>query len=587
MKKNLISLFLGLMAIWSCTENQIVPDPSGHNEGAEVEVSRIEIVDSEDHLTRATYEWETAGGLYTMKYFWEKGDLLSIFSDADVFDPSIGPTVTAMRYELYRADGGKGYFHCNDFQFNPKYNYYALMPYRGEIESKKAIKLTYAGQRVKTNKDVSGLSKFDFQAGYAPVGDENTCKFQMKRLGAFLRVRMQMPSDMETKTFDKFEIKCSDATPIECNYTLDLTDNMSGLTDYAPSLEVDKTDDYRPKTLVVDLGEADPSGKNTGIELKGGEILTMYLCFPATDEYKNKTLIGTLSAKDSDTEKYTITMRGQKFVQNTAYSYGSVATMAGTISLNVSINKGWKLGTTETRALGDPGKADQLKRPDHLYVYTYWDGTLHDKQEINPTNDDDWDETSSMWTYRKAVTISYPTSPAPSEIRSYLIASYNEITTDPASLTQGATTDLTTMTYSSADQQFLKNLYAYYYDIDAAAPSLNAILYHVAAKLDVQWNAPAGLTGSNVSVTGLPTSGLKLFAPTGNDGPGMGSFTVPINEGNKYNGRAVFYVPQLASNTYRVILGTPSAEQTDDDILFSNTSTENRWTTWFKANITR
>lgn len=90
------------------------------------------------------------------------------------------------------------------------------------------------------------------------------------------------------------------------------------------------------------------------------------------------------------------------------------------------------------------------------------------------------------------------------------------------------------------------------------AKDVTATLYHTATRLDIQWDATASAPAtpySYIVVKNLPTQGIHAFTPSGNSnsaGAGTYSHTITIDEGNKYMGRAYFYVPSLDSYTLNI-----------------------------------
>ena len=182
-------------------------------------------------------------------------------------------------------------------------------------------------------------------------------------------------------------------------------------------------------------------------------------------------------------------------------------------------------GAKATRAEGDPGTYEQFKLPTHLYIYLL--NTSIDGSETNvlkPEGMDDkngytlktdkWTKTTtqdnnkdSIYTYTDQIRIIIP------ENRSEGVV-YAAMSTVPITVTYtGTTVDEATFTLgteaSGKESEALKNLYSSpcnltkdskYYgivnDYKSNSPYINMVLYHVASKLDVQWNVDATVQSS-------------------------------------------------------------------------------------------
>lgn len=99
------------------------------------------------------------------------------------------------------------------------------------------------------------------------------------------------------------------------------------------------------------------------------------------------------------------------------------------------------------------------------------------------------------------------------------------------------------------------------------AKDVTATLYHTATRLDIQWDATASAPAtpySSIVVKDLPTQGIHAFTPSGNsNSAGTYSHTITTDEGNKYMGRAYFYVPSLDSYTLNINTGSDTPKGTN------------------------
>lgn len=235
-------------------------------------------------------------------------------------------------------------------------------------------------------------------------------------------------------------------------------------------------------------------------------------------------------------------------------------------------------GAKATRAEGDPGTYEKFELPTHLYIYLI--NTSIDEKEtkvippegMNPTTGytlkaDKWMKTTtqdnnkdSIYTYTDQIRIIIP------ENRSKGVV-YAAMSTVPITVTYTGT-NVADATFTLGDaasnkSEALKNLYSspynlmkddHYYgtvsDYSSNSPYINMVLYHVASKLDVQWNVDASAQDkvklSKITLTGLSRGG-KLFKPLENMASSSStsttySETFTINEGSQWYGRQATYV---------------------------------------------
>ena len=239
-------------------------------------------------------------------------------------------------------------------------------------------------------------------------------------------------------------------------------------------------------------------------------------------------------------------------------------------------------GAKATRAEGDPGTYEKFELPTHLYIYllnTSIDGnetnvlkpegmddkngyTLKaDKWEKRTTTDNNKD---SIYIYTDQIRIIIPEDRKTGVV--YAAMSSVPITVS-VDMDDPATVADATFTLGSdaagKESEALKNLYSspynlkkdkQYYgtvsDYNSNSPYINMVLYHVASKLDVQWNVDASVQDkvklSQITLTGLSRGG-KLFKPLENMASSSStsttySETFTINEGSQWYGRQATYV---------------------------------------------
>lgn len=253
-----------------------------------------------------------------------------------------------------------------------------------------------------------------------------------------------------------------------------------------------------------------------------------------------------------------------------------------------------------TRAEGDPGTYEKFELPTHLYIYllnTSIDGketTVLKPEGMDPStgyslDKDKWTKTTttdnkdSIYTYTDQIRIIIP------EDRSTGVV-YAAMSTVPIAVkyTGNDVADATfTLGKDAKDKESdaLKNLYSspynlmkgnHYYgivsDYNSNSPNINMVLYHVASKLDVQWNVDASVQDkvklSKITLTGL-SGGGKLFRPlenTASSSPYGETFT--IDPGSQWYGRqATYVIPVKTKGEYQfpmTLTNSMSSEENKD-----------------------
>lgn len=298
--------------------------------------------------------------------------------------------------------------------------------------------------------------------------------------------------------------------------------------------------------------------------------------------------------------------------------------------VSLKINHMWQHGSTldNSRATGDPGYDKEIVTPSHIY-YIY----CHDGKVVKPTSgaasfvthiqNATWDtknnngvyistfksgtgNTTGIITLDKPDCKKTPTKDANCEYHLYVVASKEAIPESYFSTVVANASEETVVralkydlpgTVSGTDKQpasdiqvFMRDLYSTPWDDvsfvgDLTDPIQDVILYHVAAKVDLEWNSTTAI--KNVSVNSVKNSGLYMFQPTMNV-HASGSYTETKNLTTDvnlwYNGRTSFYLPQYVNSTdpssickYNVTLGSGP-----EDITFDNLSTEGGFTSWLR-----
>ena len=233
-----------------------------------------------------------------------------------------------------------------------------------------------------------------------------------------------------------------------------------------------------------------------------------------------------------------------------------------------------------TRAEGDPGTYEKFELPKYLYIYlinTPINGTETDilkPEGMGPQNGytlkaDKWTKTTtqdnnkdSIYTYTDQIRIIIPENRKTGVV-------YAAMSTVPITVTYTGN-DVADATFTLGDaakgkeSEALKNLYSspynltknnQYYgivsDYNSNSPYINMVLYHVASKLDLQWNVDASVQDKvklcQIKLTGL-SGGGKLFKPLENTtSSSTYDETFTLDAGSQWYGRKATYVIPVKS----------------------------------------
>lgn len=239
------------------------------------------------------------------------------------------------------------------------------------------------------------------------------------------------------------------------------------------------------------------------------------------------------------------------------------------------------MGAKATRAEGDPGTYEKFELPKYLYIYlinTSIDETktkvltpegmdlknndgysLDSKKWAKTTTTDN--KKDSIYTYTDQIRIIIPEDRKTGVV--YAAMSTVPITVSGVDMDNPATVADATFTLDVAkgkESEALKNLYSSPYNLNNAngyygtvsdyssnSPYINMVLYHVASKLDVQWNVDASVQDkvklSKITLTKL-SGGGKLFKPLENTASSSTTYadTITLDAGSQWYGRKATYV---------------------------------------------
>lgn len=265
-------------------------------------------------------------------------------------------------------------------------------------------------------------------------------------------------------------------------------------------------------------------------------------------------------------------------------------------------------GAKATRAEGDPGTYEKFELPKYLYIYlinTSINGTetkVITPEGMNPStgyplSKDKWTKTTtqdnnkdSIYTYTDQIRIIIPENRSKGVV--YAAMSSVPITVSGVDMDNPTTVADATFTLGSnvakgQESEALKNLYSspynlmkndQYYgtvsDYNSNSPYINMVLYHVASKLDVQWNVDASVQDkvklSQITLTGL-SGGGKLFKPlenTASSSPYDETFS--LDAGSQWYGRqATYVIPVKTDGKYQfpmTLTNSLSSEENKDKL---------------------
>lgn len=260
-----------------------------------------------------------------------------------------------------------------------------------------------------------------------------------------------------------------------------------------------------------------------------------------------------------------------------------------------------------TRASGDPGTEEEFEKPRYVYVFivdTNNDKVAHttlidcttDPVGITESTNDRGDR---LWNY--FVDLSTPISVE--QYKVYAVASDYELPQlevikegDPESTLLAATFDVP----DSDRDHFLKNLYStpsgQVKQQTAASGStilhvIDATLYHVAARVDLQWSVVdarrSTLQLSTLTLQQMRGKDCLLFRPMDNEGADPDPYIaiISLTPAQQWEGRHVFYaVPYFTDGNYPVSMAFNSGTLTHTENV-AKTALDNDFTPWIRLRM--
>lgn len=582
---------LSLSFVACSTEEHVSADVVKDSHEVSAQISHIDVEDAEE-VTRSAMVHSTVND--GLDFEWQVGDVLMVYASGESIDEN-----GAASFPIKQIDSeskNKAKFRGSGFEITPNKKYYAFSQYAvaSGCPDKQHIKYNFAGQRQIATNDVTHLGAFDYNAAVGVANENGYVEFPFKHMGFFAWFHFTIP---EGGTFTKLEVRSSDNSFFQNERVIDIT--KIGDDDFYTTQGIVTKSTYDDNDIFcLNLGAED-----VGMTCAPNGVLDMYMVMPQSHaDLIGKQLIFTLVPKDNSAQKfYAVANPSKIYEAGKLYKFTKTVVKAGELSLRVKVNPDWQLGNTLTRAgQGDPGLGKECHAPKYLYPFVAISGTNGEFKplgEIVTNNDEksngyEWKLSDGLYVYQKALSTTLTNSNVNTNSgQVYVIASDVQLNLS-AYTTEELLKQASYSIPNDNSQDYLKNLYStplvtsdkipYTGTINGlgtTTPSADVTLYHVAAKVDVQWNSSTTMSG-NVSINNLPTTDLSLFEPTTNTVAGSWSPNEVITPGTMYIGRHAFYVPQLNSQKYNISVGNSWT----NDVQFKS-STENGWTSWLKANI--
>lgn len=607
MKKSFILLVLAL-AFFSCANDEEKNGSGGDVRSLQSEAYLSDYICGEgmedrDFTTRSTYIPNSAG----LAFSWEEGDKIGVYigDGAPVCFESHTKAGNNAAFHYPGSEDGGYLFPIDEKTWDRMC--YSIFPYNEQETNKDNVHFDFSGQRQTANGTYAHLATYDYNVSRAECQRTDNVRFEFKHVASVIRFKLTLPKDAGTCTFKRLELKTTDGTFYQTTRVCDLVNAGENQgEDYKPAfIDVADDDVYKnndPKQgedyddlFYVDLG----TDATHGITVNGGATLTVYITIPASN-LKDKSVVATLIPLDEKTTKYYYTgaLAGKDFLPGYAYGYAATVKETSMVSVRLKVNTRWQLGNKveETRAVnGDPGVEDVFDKPTNIVVYTCVDGKLKAINNITGIPATKWTVKDEIYEYSDEI---YPDIPNIQDVKSihvYAYASNKPVTaTGTSAIAIGVDEKvIQNATFTSTDQSVLKNLYSLPYHTGANwegslpldNPSVSATLYHVAAKVDLQW----GVENTSTTIGGFDVRYLLdkgyLFKPAENTSAGTKTYSYKTTTGTKYYGRDYFYAIQQKDFPLSVRV-TKNGKAGAYGLINFTTETTNGWTSWLKGDIT-
>lgn len=591
--KHLQYIFIALCTVFTLLTSSCSNDEIGTNETTEVPESPTAIdgvTASVDRLTEGTFTPSTRSsyiyeqdskGQYILSFSWLSGDKIHLYSTEE----------GKAEYTLTKGENqSTATFNGTGFDLTPNAVYYGFSNKQDEINpenNKMKLYADYRGLKQIGNSNSEHLGAYDFSYAKATAQENKSAHFDFKHLGSVLVFELTVP---ETGEFTEITLddKLSKVRKLyQPRQVVDITENDPYFAKDLENMVGTMDDPDNTYKLLLRQNKTD----ETGISLQANGILQAFIWLPTCD-LSGQTL--RIIAKTKEGKEYYATCGSGKMVKGNYYRIKRTLAKSQELLINLKVNKAWQLGNTvsQTRA-GDPGIDEEMPYPTKVAIFTCLNGKIIDKKVFDNLGEQDWLISKDICSLKHSHIVGISETPSNGKINVYAYA-YKEAPTLTEPEEGDTENSLQALTFSTQDQLVMRDAYSVPYvtpgytgevAYSSTAPmAVDLTLYHVAAKMDIQWDFTTALSG-NVSVNGIQGDNISMFKPTMNGTTGFIGTTTwtatnAITPGTQWIGRQVFYIPQLADKTYNITLGTAA-----NNVTFTNPVT-NGWTSWLKANIT-
>lgn len=281
-------------------------------------------------------------------------------------------------------------------------------------------------------------------------------------------------------------------------------------------------------------------------------------------------------------------------------------------------------GAKATRAEGDPGTYEKFKLPTYSYIYIITkDDNGKDYVTLSTSQlKGSWKKeryqgalataNDSVYRYEGYINVYLPDQRKPTGAV-YAALSSVELPGLPKGneSTQNEYTESDVkafqFTMSDAIQAEIQNIYStpynyninstYYgtlYNMNTVNPSINIVLYHIASKLDLQWNVATDIQ-SSVKLTNLTLATPQpekcyIFKPLENTATANHTESITLDAGSQWYGRAYRYVIPVAGSdgkyTFTMTLSNGSSANSKSKSIVVGTINKNQpFTPWMLGTI--
>lgn len=600
----------------SCSSDDMTASGEQQSEQSEMGFTAVARTMEYD-VTRSSLDFSSKG----MVFQWTGDDVLTVFAENN--------DEAKQEYSLRSGAGTpNAKFSSKDFDLTVGKRYFSLSKTENtaggatRIPDQNNITLDYAGQVQKGNANTSHLGKYDYMVASALCEGEPYTHFDFYHLGLTLRIVMSADGSLDEaqKTafantkFKSLEIYDSENSFRQQSrlFSFAAGTTAEGYTPTWPEQEITGDDRF---TLTFDGEGVKPSADHVDGTSNDGKLVA-YIELPSADP-RGKTIGFILKGTNEGGNDvvYYGTYNGFNMKMDKAYQIPLNMKPTTDFYATLKINHNWQLGATTdlTRGTGDPGYDDDLYIPTYLYYIFCVDNNVKKVAPItggdvtNAVNsivvsgvdDNKWTTTTTdgktISTYGQKLVFKLQDSEKNLSKHLYVVASRTALPAGtfagiaentPETTVRALTYDLQGKTSINAplddSQKFLRDLYSTPWDAsnfvgNLVDPMQDVILYHVAAKVDLKWNAEIPMTPSTheVKISSVNSTGLSLFNPTTAGGTSANyTVTTPITYGTMINGRQVFYLPQY--NTYSTTIGTFAGSST------FTPATTNGFTSWLR-----